>query len=86
LWDIVGRTQDDLTSESGAAALRRQFDTVERREITGTARFPTVSSILGLLDNYGEFSWFADVDLEARLDGVSTPFDATYRHSIFVAR
>jgi len=87
LFDLVGRSPDPETfsAESGAASLRSHFDPVERRDITGTARFATVSSILRGLEAYGEFAWFSDIDLDARLAGVQVPFDVSYRHCIFVA-
>jgi len=58
------------------------FGLVERRDFTGNARFPSTSSILGLLAAYGDFS---DVDLGAQLGDIQAPFTASYRHSVFVA-
>jgi SAM-dependent methyltransferase len=85
LWDLVGESPIALlpfSAENGARALREHFDSVERRDFTGNARFPTRSSLLGYLAAYGEFS---AVDLGARLGEVREPLEATYRHSVFLA-
>jgi SAM-dependent methyltransferase len=85
LWALVGTSPiaATFTAENGAALLRRRFDAVERRDVTGTARFASASAILGCLAAYGEFS---DVDLRARLANAPPGLDASYRHTIFVAR
>lgn len=85
LWDLVGQSplaSSPFSAENGTEALRKHFDPVERRDFTGNARFPSRSSILGFLAAYGEFS---DVDLSAQLGDVQAPFNASYRHSVFVA-
>ncbi|MEX1254644.1 MAG: class I SAM-dependent methyltransferase [Dehalococcoidia bacterium] len=71
-----------FSTENGATGLSRHFHPVERRDFTGNARFPSAAAIRGLLEAYGDF---ADVDLSVGLGDVQTPFDATYRHAIFVA-
>lgn len=85
LWDLVGQhplASSPFSAENGTGALRKHFGPVERRDFTGNARFPSRSSILGFLAAYGEFS---DVDLGTQLGDVHTPFNASYRHSVFVA-
>lgn len=84
LASLVDRTRPTST-DVDASILRRHFESVEGREITGTARFSTVDAIKGCLASYGEFSWFADVDVDAALAGVDLPFNATYRHVLYVA-
>ena len=87
LWDLVGESPIassafSFSADNGAAALRQHFDPVERRDLTGEARFPSTSSIRGYLAAYGDF---ADGDLGARLGDVPAPFTAAYRHSVFLA-
>ncbi len=85
LWDLVGQSplaSSPFSAENGTGPLCRHFDPVERRDFTGNARFPTTSSILGFLAASAAFS---DVDLGAQLGDVRAPFNASYRHSIFVA-
>jgi len=85
LWDVIGRAPhppSQFLAENGARPLREQFDPVERRDLSGGARFPSRRSILEFLAAYGDFS---DVDLGAQLGDVRGPFDASYRHSVFVA-
>lgn len=85
LWDVVGETPgagSPFSAENGAAALSEHFAPVERRDLTGIARFPSRKSIRDGLAAYGEFS---ATDLAAQLGDVATPFDATYRHSLFLA-
>jgi SAM-dependent methyltransferase len=89
LWDLLPSSAHPplpFSAENGADALRRQFAQVERRDVAGTARFRDLDAILSYFDSYGEFSTFSDVDLDACLQGVEVPFDATYRHCVFVAR
>lgn len=74
-----------LSTDVDTMILERHFEQVERREVTGVARFETVDAIKGCLASHGEFSWFADVDVDAVLAGVDLPFDATYRHLLYVA-
>jgi SAM-dependent methyltransferase len=85
LWDLVGQrplASSPFSAENGTGALSKHFDSVERRDFTGSARFPSRSSILGFLAAYGEFS---DFDLGAQLGDVQAPFTASYRHSVFLA-
>ena len=84
LWDVIGESNaaSTFSAENGAAILREQFVAIERRDLTGNARFADRTSILGFLAAYGEFS---RVDLAAQLGDVVTPFNATYRHSVFLA-
>lgn len=85
LWDLVGQyplASSPFSAENGTGVLSRHFDRVERQDFTGNARFPSRSSILGLLAAYGEFS---NVDLGAQLGDVRVPFNASYRHSVFGA-
>lgn len=87
LFDVIGQSPiaSTFSAETGAESLREYFDPVERRDISGRARFPTTDAILGYLAAYESFGHFSDVDLDAQLRHVSTPFDAYYRHSAFVA-
>jgi SAM-dependent methyltransferase len=86
LWRLVGPSPAQSTpfsAENGAAVLGRHFAHVERRDVTGVARFHSREAILGLLATFGSFT---DVDLGARLGNVPLPFDDTYRHGVFIAR
>lgn len=47
------------------------------------AQFRTRSAVRCYLDAYGEFSTH---DFVAEVGDLSEPFDATYRHALFVAR
>jgi SAM-dependent methyltransferase len=85
LWEHVGESplaSMPFSAESGGEVLAEHFVSVECRDFAGIARFPSRDAIVGYLESYGEF---ADGDLGARLGDVSTPFEASYRHSIFVA-
>jgi SAM-dependent methyltransferase len=85
LWDVVGHrplANPTFVAENGGEPLRRHFGSVERRDLTGTARFATAEAIRRLLQAYGEFE---PVDMAAALGDVPEPFLATYRHSVFVA-
>jgi SAM-dependent methyltransferase len=85
LWDRLGGSNlagSPFSAETGGAALARHFRRVERRDVTGHARFHSRRSLLGCLASYGEF---VDGDLGARLGPVPVPFDARYRHAAFVA-
>jgi len=85
LWDVVGRAPhppSQFSAENGARPLRKQFDPVEHRRLSGQARFPTRDAIVPFLASWGEFS---ELDLGSQLGEVPVPFDATYRHSVFVA-
>jgi SAM-dependent methyltransferase len=86
LWELVGESplaSSPFSAENGAAPLRRHFEAVERRDFTGNARFPTRRRVLEFLGAFGEFS---DVDLPLRVVDIPEPLDASYRHSIFLAR
>ena len=74
-----------FSAESGAAALRERFGTVERRDVTGVARFATVDALRRFFDSYGEFATFSPADVSQCLDGIDVPFDATYEHCLFIA-
>lgn len=85
LWDLLGQyplASSPFSAENGTGALSKHFGPVERRDYTGEARFPGRSSILRFLAAYGELS---DVDLAAQLGDVQAPFNASYRHCVFVA-
>ncbi len=84
LWDALGESllPSTFSAENGADSLRKVFGLVERRDFTGSARFPTTTSIREFLAALGEFS---PADLGAKLGDVQAPFTATYRHSVFVA-
>jgi SAM-dependent methyltransferase len=85
LYDLVGDSPVaamTFSAETGAAALGGHFDPVERHDIVGVARFRTVRSIAGMASQ--RFGSFGDVDLGARPGDMRTPFDASYRHALFV--
>jgi SAM-dependent methyltransferase len=83
LSDLVGWSpRTTFSAENGAAALRNHFASVERRDFSGNARFATFDAVRSFLAAYGELS---EVDLVSRLGEVRTPFNATYRHALFVA-
>jgi SAM-dependent methyltransferase len=85
LGQLVGqpKLESPFSAENGVPRLRQHFDDVERQDLSGNARFPDRASILQFLAAYGEL---ADDDLSARLPELETPFDSTYRHTVFVAR
>jgi SAM-dependent methyltransferase len=72
-----------FSAENGEALLQQAFDSVERRDFSGSVRFADTHALREFLGAYGEF---ADVDLAARAGDVPMPFTATYRHCLFVAR
>ena len=85
LWRLVGHVplaSSTFVAENGEEALRRHFDPVERRDLTGTARFESGEAVGRLLEAYGEFS---EVDLAAALGPAPESLEATYRHTVFVA-
>lgn len=85
LWDLVGETpgaSSPFSAENGAGALSEHFGPVERQDFTGNARFASMSSIREFLAAYGEFS---AIDLSAQVGDAQVPFDASYRHSVFLA-
>jgi hypothetical protein len=55
---------------------------LERRDVTGTARFRDATAVRRFLGAYGDFS---DVDLAAALGDRDAPLQATYRQCVFVA-
>jgi hypothetical protein len=55
---------------------------VERRDVTGTARFRSGAGVRRFLEAYGDFS---DVDLAAALGDQAAPLRVTYRQCVFVA-
>jgi len=87
LFKLVGRRPDasPFSADNGAASLLRHFNPVERRDVIGTATFPSLDGILALLGAHEEFGYFAEIDLRLRLRDVQLPFHATYRHALFVA-
>jgi SAM-dependent methyltransferase len=85
LWEIVGHqplANPTFVAENGEAPLAQHFQPVERRDVTGTARFRSRAGVGRLLEAYGDFS---DVDLAAALGDRSAPPVATYRQCVFVA-
>jgi SAM-dependent methyltransferase len=86
LWALLGEepptASSTFTSENGTAALRRHFAHVERRDVSGRARFADQAAMRGFLLAYERLM---DTDWAARLPDVATPFVATYRHNVFVA-
>ena len=87
LWTLLREESPSasatFTSENGSATLQRHFVSIERRDVSGRAHFPDRAAIWGYLEAYGRL---LDTDWAARLPDVPTPFVATYRHSVFVAR
>jgi SAM-dependent methyltransferase len=86
LWSLLGVespiASTTFTSENGEAALQGHFVRIERRDVSGRARFPAQAAIRGYLAAYERLT---DAAWVARLPDVPTPFVATYRHSVFVA-
>jgi SAM-dependent methyltransferase len=85
LWDVVGHqplANPTFVAENGGEPLRRHFEPVERRDVTGIARFRSGTAVHRLLGAYGDFS---EVDLAAALGDRAAPLQATYRHTVFVA-
>jgi streptomycin 6-kinase len=84
LYDTIRPRPDDGVDD-GLDAIAEVFAGVDQREVTGVARFPSADAVAGSLAAWGDFSWFADVDVRAVLDGAPMPFEATYRHLLVVA-
>ncbi len=85
LWEVVGHeplADPTFVAENGEEPLRRHFDPVERRDVTGTARFRSAAGVRRFLEAYGDFS---DVDLAAALGDQAAPLRVTYRQCVFVA-
>ena len=85
LWNLVGSSplaSASFSAENGARALAAYFEHVERRDVTGRAVFRTLEAIRLHFESQGEF---AEYDYVKRLPAVSVPFEATYRHALFVA-
>ena len=85
LWEVVGHeplASPTFVAENGEEPLRRHFEAVERRDVTGTARFRSGAAVRRFLQAYGDFS---EVDLAAALGDAPAPLRATYRHCVFVA-
>ena len=85
LWDVVGHdplADPTFVAENGEDPLRRHFEPVERRDVTGTARFRSGAAVRRFLGAYGDFS---DVDLSAALGERDAPLQVTYRQCVFVA-
>jgi streptomycin 6-kinase len=84
LYDTIRPRPDDGVDD-GLDAIAECFAKLDQRVITGVARFPSVDAVAGSLAAWGDFSWFADVDVHAALMGRPMPFAATYRHVLAVA-
>jgi SAM-dependent methyltransferase len=85
LWEAVGHeplADPTFVAENGEEPLRRHFGLVERRDVTGTARFRSGAGVRRFLEAYGDFS---DVDLAAALGDQAAPLRVTYRQCVFVA-
>ena len=85
LRDALGESpmESIFSAENGEVSLRRHFHPAEQRDFSGNAQFPSVSSIRSFRSS--AFGELADADLASLLPGVSAPFNATYRHRVFVA-
>jgi SAM-dependent methyltransferase len=85
LWEVVGHeplADPTFVAENGEEPLRRHFALVERRDVTGTARFRSGAGVRRILEAYGDLS---DVDLAAAWGDRPAPLRVTYRQSVFVA-
>ena len=85
LWAVVGHeplADPTFVAENGEEPLRLHFGAVERRDVTGTARFRSEAGVRRFLRAYGDF---ADVDLAAALGDQDAPLQVTYRQCVFVA-
>ena len=85
LWRLVGHrplATSPFVAEEGGAVLGRHFDPVERRDVSGVARFPDATAVHHFLAAYGQLS---EVDLAAAVGALPEPLEATYRHCAFVA-
>jgi SAM-dependent methyltransferase len=84
LWTLVGRDRRReplrFFSETGEAALRLHFASVERREIVGTVTFRDRHAVRGYVA-----SSIAHKHLADRVPELSAPLVATRRNTIFVA-
>jgi SAM-dependent methyltransferase len=85
LWEVVGHeplADPTFVAENGEEPLRRHFGLVERRDVTGTARFRSGAGVRRILEAYGDLS---DVDLAVALGDRPAPLRVTYRQCVFVA-
>jgi SAM-dependent methyltransferase len=87
LFECVGRAPDTspFSAENGAASISGHFGAVEHQAVTGTATFRSFDAIIALLAAHDEFGYFTGLDLHERLNHVRLPFEATYRHALFIA-
>lgn len=85
LWDALGArpsSESSFDAECATSALEVHFDRVERFDCIGTARFSSTAAIHELVAGYGQF---ITLDGDTPLEDVAIPFDAMYRHAVFVA-
>ncbi len=71
-----------FSAESGAEALTRHFERIDRRDIRGAAIFATREALRGYL---AAFETLHGRDETARADDVEIPLRATCRNVVFVA-
>ena len=86
IYHLIGRFPypSSFSAENGQAVMEHHFDRIERRDVTGAARFANPDAVVALVDAHQEFGYFNGIDVAGRLRGVPFPFDATYRHALFV--
>lgn len=84
LYDLLGprpAAPPDVLDQ----AIETAFAVVKTRQIVGRAVFRNREAVLGALRSWGEYAWFAGIDLDARVPPVAVPFTATYRHELLIA-
>ena len=82
LADALGRQLIGTTfsAETAMASLQAHFDDVAQRDVVGTARFASLADVRSFAaQTFGDAS-----HVDVRVD-VPIPFEATYRHALFVA-
>ena len=88
LLDEPSRMGTEFSAETGGRDLERVFAAVERRDISGVARFPTRKALIGMASQ--RFGHSTDdrelARIRERVANVAVPFEATYHHAVFVAR
>jgi SAM-dependent methyltransferase len=80
-FDLIGERR--MAAMDEAAALAAVFQFVERRDLEGVARFDTHEALLGMAaQSFGDEN---PPDVSAQIRAADVPFDATFRHTVFIA-
>jgi SAM-dependent methyltransferase len=80
LVGLPGATETAFTAENAEALLREHFDRVERREASGTVRFPDRAAVVSYVR--ASFTLYRGADVP---DDVPEPFVVSRRPVVFVA-